>query len=139
MPCVGCHFSKYVVIFIKMCRLIRDGHFGFEDYFQSLCDSVEGDDFYLLSSDFGSYLEAQVIILVFMEVSKYSWWCYITQYLHGIQAAADKAFSDPKKWTQMSILSTAGSGRFSSDRTIRDYAEKSWGIEPCRFPSEFDG
>lgn len=66
-----------------MCRLIRDGHFGFEDYFQSLCDSVEGDDFYLLSSDFGSYLEAQVIILVFMGVSKYTSWCYITQYVHG--------------------------------------------------------
>ncbi|XP_004295557.1 PREDICTED: glycogen phosphorylase 1-like [Fragaria vesca subsp. vesca] len=97
----------------RVLRLIRDGHFGFQDYFQSLCDSVEGDDFYLLSSDFGSYLEAQ--------------------------AAADKAFVDPKKWAKMSILSTAGSGRFSSDTTIRDYAEKSWGIEPCRFPSESDG
>ncbi|ONI26209.1 hypothetical protein PRUPE_1G009700 [Prunus persica] len=51
-------------------------------------------------------------------------------------AAADKAFADPNKWTQMSILSTAGSGRFSSDRTIRDYVEKTWGIEPCRFPSD---
>lgn len=77
MPCARCNFSeqavilsdsKFVVIFIIMCRLIRDGHFGFQDYFQSLCDSVEGDDFYLLSSDFGSYLEAQVIIT-------FSWEC----------------------------------------------------------------
>lgn len=50
------------------------------------------------------------------------------------QAEADKAFVDREKWTRMSILSTAGSGRFSSDRTIGEYAEKTWGIEPCRCP-----
>ncbi|XP_034213185.1 glycogen phosphorylase 1-like [Prunus dulcis] len=95
----------------RVIRMVRDGYFGFKDYFESLCDTVDGGkDFYLLGSDFESYLEAQ--------------------------AAADKAFADPNKWTQMSILSTAGSGRFSSDRTIRDYAEKTWGIEPCRFPSD---
>ncbi|CAL2224692.1 unnamed protein product [Prunus armeniaca] len=94
-----------------MCRMVRDGFFGFKDYFQSLCDTVDGGkDFYLLGSDFESYLEAQ--------------------------AAADKASADPNKRTQMSILSTAWWGRFSSDRTIRDYAEKTWGIEPCRFPSD---
>ncbi|CAL8130041.1 unnamed protein product [Prunus armeniaca] len=92
-------------------RMVRDGYFSFKDYFQSLCDTVDGGkDFYLLGSDFESYLEAQ--------------------------AAVDKAFAYPNKWTQMSILSTAGSGIFSSDRTIQDYAEKTWGIEPCRFPSD---
>lgn len=41
--------------------MVRDGYFGFKDYFESLCNSVEGDgDFYLLGSDFASYLEAQV-------------------------------------------------------------------------------
>ena len=50
------------------------------------------------------------------------------------QAAADKAFVDHEKWTKMSILSTAGSGKFSSDRTIGDYAAETWGIEPCRCP-----
>ena len=41
--------------------MVRDGYFGFKDYFKSLCDSIEGDgDFYLLGSDFVSYLEAQV-------------------------------------------------------------------------------
>ncbi|KAI5318961.1 hypothetical protein L3X38_038669 [Prunus dulcis] len=81
-----------------------------KDWFQSLCDTVDGGkDFYLLGSDFESYLEAQ--------------------------AAADEAFEDPNKWNQMSILSSTGSGRFGSYRTIRDYAEKTWGIEPCTFPS----
>ncbi|KAL9670450.1 hypothetical protein QQ045_008002 [Rhodiola kirilowii] len=49
-------------------------------------------------------------------------------------AAAVKAFVDKKKWTRMSILSAAASGRFSSDRTIQEYAEQTWGIEPCRCP-----
>lgn len=44
--------------------MVRNGYFGFEDYFESLCDSVEVDnDFYLLGADFESYLEAQVIII----------------------------------------------------------------------------
>ncbi|XP_060191788.1 uncharacterized protein LOC132621507 [Lycium barbarum] len=95
--------------FARVVRMVRDGYFGFKDYFKSLCDTVEdGGDFYLLGYDFASYLEAQ--------------------------AAADRAFVDQEKWTQMSILSTAGSGKFSSDRTIEEYAQQSWGIEPCKCP-----
>nr|GEU99071.1 glycogen phosphorylase 1-like [Tanacetum cinerariifolium] len=89
--------------------MVRDGYFGYKDYFKSLCDTVEnGKDFYLVGSDFASYLKAQ--------------------------AAADKAYVDKDKWSEMSILCTAGSGRFSSDRTIEDYAEQTWGIEPCKCP-----
>jgi starch phosphorylase len=50
------------------------------------------------------------------------------------QAAADKAFVEPDKWIKMSILSAAASGRFSSDRTIREYAERTWKIDPCQCP-----
>ena len=47
--------------------MVRDGYFGDKDYFQSLCDTVEVDsDFYLLGSDFGSYLEAQVLSTSFL-------------------------------------------------------------------------
>ncbi|KAI5657166.1 hypothetical protein M9H77_25959 [Catharanthus roseus] len=95
--------------FARVVRMVRDGYFGFKDYFKSLCDTVEdGKDFYLLGYDFASYLEAQ--------------------------AAADRAFVDKEKWTRMSILSTAGSGKFSSDRTIEEYAKETWGIEPCKCP-----
>jgi starch phosphorylase len=34
----------------------------------------------------------------------------------------------------MSILSVAGSGKFSSDRTIREYAEDIWDVKPCKRP-----
>ncbi|XP_038997118.1 alpha-glucan phosphorylase, H isozyme-like [Hibiscus syriacus] len=83
---------------LRVVRMIRDGHFRLKEYFKSLCDKIEGvNDYFLLGADFASYLEAQ--------------------------AAADKAFVDEERWTRMSILSAAGSGRFSSDRTIQEYAE----------------
>ncbi|KAJ8761099.1 hypothetical protein K2173_000778 [Erythroxylum novogranatense] len=100
---------KVPLQFARVVRMVRDGYFGFQEHFKSLCDSVEsGNDFYLVGYDFESYLEAQ--------------------------AAADKAFVDEEKWCRMSILSTAGSARFSSDRTMEEYAEKTWGIKPCRCP-----
>ncbi|XP_041990206.1 glycogen phosphorylase 1-like isoform X4 [Salvia splendens] len=95
--------------FIRVVSMVRDGYFGFKEYFNSLCDSLEDDkDFYKLGADFSSYLEAQ--------------------------AMADRVFVNKEKWTCMSILSTAGSGKFSSDRTIEEYAKHAWGIEPCRCP-----
>ena len=67
--------------------MVRDGYFGFKDYFQSLCDTVDGGkDFYLLGSDFESNLEAQVIISVYLAVPTQSIymhlevWCCITYY-----------------------------------------------------------
>jgi len=44
------------------------------------------------------------------------------------------ACRDRQRWLKMSILSTAGSGKFSSDRTIAQYAKEIWNIEECRVP-----
>lgn len=45
--------------------MVRDGYFGFKEYFSSLCDSLEDDkDYYLLGADFSSYLEAQVSLYI---------------------------------------------------------------------------
>lgn len=49
-----------------------------------------------------------------------------------IQATVDKTFVNRGRWTQMSIMSTAGSGRFSSDHTIQEYAKGVWGIVPVK-------
>ncbi|XWS71612.1 hypothetical protein CRYUN_Cryun03dG0152800 [Craigia yunnanensis] len=94
-------------------QYIRSGAFGSYDY-NPLLDSLEGNsgygrgDFFLVGHDFPSYMDAQ--------------------------ARVDEAYKDRKRWLKMSILSTAGCGKFSSDRTIAQYAKEIWNIEECRVP-----
>ncbi|CAN1232004.1 Alpha-glucan phosphorylase, H isozyme [Linum grandiflorum] len=94
-------------------QFIRSGAFGKYDYSQ-LLDSLEGNsrfgrgDYFLVGQDFPSYLDAQERV--------------------------DKAYMDRKKWLRMSIMNTAGSGKFSSDRTISQYAKEIWNVQGCRVP-----
>ena len=94
--------------FDAVVEQVRSGaSFGWAEFFQPLCDAVHGGaDYYLLANDFEAYIRAQERV--------------------------DETYKNQKMWTKMSILSTAGSGKFSSDRTIRQYAEEIWGIKPCR-------
>jgi starch phosphorylase len=61
---------------------------------------LNGGDPYLVLSDFRSYCDAH--------------------------ARVDEAFRDRRRWARMAILNTARMGKFSSDRTIREYAEDIW-------------
>eukprot|EP00475_Leptophrys_vorax_P027910 TRINITY_DN3994_c0_g3_i1.p1 TRINITY_DN3994_c0_g3~~TRINITY_DN3994_c0_g3_i1.p1 ORF type:complete len:762 (-),score=82.95 TRINITY_DN3994_c0_g3_i1:198-2459(-) len=95
--------------FINAVEMIRDGQFGWNDYFAPLVQSLDGStggDFYLLANDFASYLDAQ--------------------------ARVDATWKDKAKWERMSILSTAGTSKFSSDRTIAEYARDIWHVEACK-------
>jgi len=47
-------------------------------------------------------------------------------------AAAEKAYRNSAGWTRMSILNAASSGRFSTDRTMRDYNDEIWKLDPIR-------
>jgi len=94
--------------FTNVVNMIRKGEFGWQDYFAPLADSITYSDYYLLAVDFAAYLDAQ--------------------------AEVDGKYKDTDAWTRSSILSVAGSGFFSSDRTISDYASQIWGVEPCRVP-----
>ncbi|CAK8533434.1 unnamed protein product [Lathyrus sativus] len=97
--------------FEEVKKFVRSGVFGSYNY-DELIGSLEGNegfgraDYFLVAKDFPSYLECQEEV--------------------------DKAYRDQKKWTRMSILNTAGSSKFSSDRTIHEYAREIWNIEPVK-------
>ena len=45
-------------------------------------------------------------------------------------------YADSDKWARKAILNVAGSGKFSSDRTIAEYATEIWGVRPCPIPEK---
>jgi starch phosphorylase len=90
----------------EVVDLVASGAFsgGDRELFRPLVDSLLDRDEYLLFADFSSYLESQ--------------------------EAVDRAYRDPEAWTRMSIFNAARAGRFSSDRSIRDYGREIWGVSP---------
>jgi glycogen phosphorylase len=43
-------------------------------------------------------------------------------------------YADSDQWARTAILNVAGSGKFSSDRTIAEYATEIWNVKPCPIP-----
>src|SRR5215467_13079304 len=54
----------------------------------------------------------------------------LKSYLEADQRMRD-LYSEPNAWARKAILNVAGSGKFSSDRTIAEYAADIWNVEPC--------
>ena len=77
---------------------------GDREVFRPLVESLLTRDEYMLFADYQSYLDCQ-------------------------QRVSD-AYRDQDNWTRVSILNTARAGRFSSDRSIRDYCRDIWGVRP---------
>ncbi len=55
---------------------------------------------------------------------------------YDTQLKVEALYREPNQWAECAIHNIAGMGKFSSDRSVRDYAEKIWGITPC--PIDFD-
>ena len=57
------------------------------------------------------------------------------------QEKIDHLFNNPLEWTKKCIINIASSGKFSSDRTIMEYAKHIWGVEPnlSKLPAPFEG
>ena len=72
--------------------------------FRPIVDELRGADRYLLCADFRAYVDGQ--------------------------ARAAAAYARPDEWWRMSILNVAGMGKFSADRTTREYAEEIWEARP---------
>ena len=43
-------------------------------------------------------------------------------------------YANPDEWARKAILNVAGSGKFSSDRTIAEYTNEIWNVQPCPVP-----
>jgi starch phosphorylase len=54
----------------------------------------------------------------------------LTSYIQA-QERLGELYGDPRAWARKAILNVAGSGKFSSDRTIAEYASDIWGVKPC--------
>jgi starch phosphorylase len=85
---------------------IASGYFskGDSNLFQPLVESLKNRDDYLLFADYQSYIECQQRV--------------------------SHAYRDQDNWLKMSILNAARTGYFSSDRTIREYAQDIWHVQP---------
>jgi hypothetical protein len=45
-------------------------------------------------------------------------------------------YADPDEWARKAVLNVAGAGKFSSDRTIAEYAAELWKVQPCPVPDK---
>jgi glycogen phosphorylase len=54
----------------------------------------------------------------------------LKSYLQADQQLCE-VYADPASWSRRAILNVAGSGKFSSDRTIAEYAADIWNVKPC--------
>ena len=54
----------------------------------------------------------------------------LRDYIHT-QERVDAAYRDTQGWDRKAILNVARAGKFSSDRTIKEYASEIWHLEPC--------
>jgi starch phosphorylase len=90
----------------EVLSMINTGYFNRDKphLYNDLYNSLVFEDKYMLLEDFASYVECQQRVI--------------------------KTWQDPEKWTRMSILNTAASGKFSSDRTIAEYARDIWKLKP---------
>jgi glycogen phosphorylase len=77
---------------------------GDRELFRPIVGNLLNDDPFLLLADYQSYIDAQERV--------------------------SALWRKPKAWTRSSILNTARIGKFSSDRSIRDYCDRVWNIKP---------
>ena len=89
---------------LEVINLVKGGHFshGDKEMFNPILDNLLNHDPFCVFADFSDYLDAQDRV--------------------------SNAWVDHQKWNQMSLINTARSGFFSSDRSIREYCKNIWNV-----------
>jgi starch phosphorylase len=91
----------------------------------------------LISSDYFSRYERGVFAplraTLLTDGDHYMHLADLTSYLEADQRLR-ALYADPDAWARKAILNVAGSGKFSSDRTIAEYATEIWEVKPCLVP-----
>ncbi len=91
----------------------------------------------LIASDFFSRNERgafePLLDMLLKNGDRYMHLADLTSYLEA-DGALCAQYADGDVWARKAILNIAGSGKFSSDRTIAQYATKIWGVTPCPVP-----
>ncbi|MDJ0511259.1 MAG: glycogen/starch/alpha-glucan phosphorylase [Crocosphaera sp.] len=91
---------------------IASGYFspGKPNLFHPLVASLLEKDEYMLLADYQSYIDCQERV--------------------------NEAYRDPEYWTRMSIINSINMGKFSADRTIWEYCQEIWNVEPVKIDME---
>ena len=88
----------------------------------------------MISSDYFSRYEpglfAPLLHAVLRGGDHYMHLADLTSYLDADRRLCD-LYAHSDGWARKVILNIAGSGKFSSDRTIAEYAREIWGVVPC--------
>jgi starch phosphorylase len=103
----GAAFVRGQPLLEEALSLVREGFFCPEepDIFHQLVDDLLGYDSYMVLADFAAYAAKQDEV--------------------------DAAFRNHDDWTRRAAFNVVRMGQFSSDRTIREYADGIWGVKPC--------
>jgi starch phosphorylase len=91
--------------------LVRGGFFsrGDTELFEPLIRSIMDWDQYFVCADFAAYRDCQNVVTA--------------------------TYRDTERWTRMAIANAAQTGKFSSDRTIREYCSEIWRVAPVPIPA----
>ena len=95
---------------------------GNPDEFKDVTNMLMQYDRFFTFADFDDYVKKQDEVSATYEVSSLTFYSFLFNFFFFYQ--------NQSKWLEMSIHNIASSGKFSSDRTISEYAHQIWGVEP---------
>lgn len=98
----------------KVVDMIASDYFSRTEpgIFKDIINGLMSNDYYCLFADYQSYIDAQDKV--------------------------SRLYSNEEEWTKKAILNVARIGKFSSDRSVKEYAEKIWKVKPVKIKNNLE-